>query len=85
MIKYKNYAGVVELVDSVDLGSTARACRFESCCPHQKSPDPDGSGDFFGRQRKTDLWQMSGGQLIAAANTGGSAVFFFIESSDFDN
>ena len=27
---------MVELVDSVDLGSTARACRFESCCPHQK-------------------------------------------------
>ena len=30
------YAGMVELVDSVDLGSTARACRFESCCPHQQ-------------------------------------------------
>ena len=30
----KEYAGMVELVDSVDLGSTARACRFESCCPH---------------------------------------------------
>ena len=29
------YAGMVELVDSVDLGSTASACRFESCCPHQ--------------------------------------------------
>ena len=28
-------AGVVELVDSLDLGSNARACRFESCCPHQ--------------------------------------------------
>ena len=27
---------MVELVDSVDLGSTANACRFESCCPHQK-------------------------------------------------
>ena len=25
---------MVELVDSVDLGSTAKACRFESCCPH---------------------------------------------------
>ena len=30
------YADVVELVDSLDLGSNARACRFESCCPHQK-------------------------------------------------
>ena len=30
------YAGMVELVDSGDLGSPARACRFESCCPHQQ-------------------------------------------------
>ena len=30
---------MVELVDSVDLGSTARACRFESCCPHQEKGD----------------------------------------------
>ncbi len=29
------YADVVELVDSLDLGSNARACRFESCHPHQ--------------------------------------------------
>ena len=28
------YAGVVELVDSLDLGSNAWACRFESCRPH---------------------------------------------------
>ena len=28
-------ADVVELVDSLDLGSNARACRFESCHPHQ--------------------------------------------------
>ena len=33
----KEYADVVELVDSLDLGSNARACRFESCHPHQKS------------------------------------------------
>ena len=31
----ERYAGVVELVDSLDLGSNARACRFESCHPHQ--------------------------------------------------
>ena len=30
------HADVVELVDSLDLGSNARACRFESCHPHQK-------------------------------------------------
>ena len=41
---------MVELVDSVDLGSTARACRFESCCPHQKPPDPIGVGRFLRRQ-----------------------------------
>ena len=29
------YGRVVELVDSLDLGSNARACRFESCRPHQ--------------------------------------------------
>ena len=28
------YADVVELVDSLDLGSNAKACRFESCHPH---------------------------------------------------
>ena len=37
-------AGVVELVDSLDLGSNARACRFESCHPHQKSTP---KGCFF--------------------------------------
>ena len=31
----EEYADVVELVDSLDLGSNARACRFESCHPHQ--------------------------------------------------
>ena len=31
----KIYADVVELVDSLDLGSNAQACRFESCHPHQ--------------------------------------------------
>ena len=27
------YAGVVELADTPDLGSGARACRFKSCYP----------------------------------------------------
>ena len=36
------HAGMVELVDSVDLGSTANACRFESCCPHQRGAPPYG-------------------------------------------
>ena len=38
--KMSPHAGMVELVDSVDLGSTARACRFESCCPHQITKAP---------------------------------------------
>ena len=29
------YAGVVELADTIDLGSIAFACRFKSCHPHQ--------------------------------------------------
>ena len=33
---------MVELVDSVDLGSSAKACRFESCCPHQVKGTPLG-------------------------------------------
>ena len=34
-VRIHPYADVVELVDSLDLGSNARACRFESCHPHQ--------------------------------------------------
>ena len=35
------YAGVVELADTIDLGSIAFACRFKSCHPHQNE-----IGDF---------------------------------------
>ena len=31
----KCYAGVAELADALDLGSSAHACRFKSCHPHQ--------------------------------------------------
>ena len=31
------YADVVELADTPDLGSGARACRFKSCHPHKKA------------------------------------------------
>ena len=41
------HADVVELVDSLDLGSNARACRFESCHPHQISPSPFGAGGYL--------------------------------------
>ena len=37
MIEYLCYADVVELVDSLDLGSNAQACRFESCHPHHQN------------------------------------------------
>ena len=29
---------MVKLADTLDLGSSARACRFKSCHPHQKKP-----------------------------------------------
>ena len=41
------YAGVVELVDSLDLGSNARACRFESCRPHHMTQHPTGCWVLF--------------------------------------
>ena len=30
-------ADMVELADTMDLGSIAKACRFKSCYPHHKS------------------------------------------------
>ena len=30
------YAGVAELADALDLGSSGRPCRFKSCHPHKK-------------------------------------------------
>jgi hypothetical protein len=30
------YADVVELADTLDLGSSGQPCRFDSCHPHQK-------------------------------------------------
>ena len=30
------FAGVAELADALDLGSSGRPCRFKSCCPHEK-------------------------------------------------
>ena len=47
------FAGMVELVDSVDLGSTANACRFESCCPHQKKRARQGSLFWCGSSNGT--------------------------------
>ena len=61
----KEYAGMVELVDSVDLGSTARACRFESCCPHQKTREAFASLVFcYGLGLEPIYIQVSGGHLL---------------------
>ena len=32
-------ADMVELADTMDLGSIAKACRFKSCYPHQRVVD----------------------------------------------
>ena len=56
--KSEVYADVVELVDSLDLGSNAQACRFESCHPHQEDQDPNGVVVFLllgGNRTRTDL------------------------------
>ena len=34
--KINSYAGMVELADTLDLGSSGQPCRFKSCCPYQK-------------------------------------------------
>ena len=60
---------MVELVDSVDLGSTAKACRFESCCPHQRKQHPAwGAALFLQSQRGLEPTPMgqSGGLSPAA-------------------
>ena len=72
---------MVELVDSVDLGSTARACRFESCCPHQIKRRGRSLSFLFGRHRtRTQLnadvrWtsacrQLDGGNSIRGVSRG---------------
>ena len=57
------HAGMVELVDSVDLGSTANACRFESCCPHQNKSVTLWVALLF--------WYRTGLEPILMPNAGG--------------
>ena len=40
-------AGVAELADALDLGSSGFPCRFKSCRPHQKSTSFDRSLSIF--------------------------------------
>ncbi len=62
MLKYNHYAGMVELVDSVDLGSTAKSVQVRVLLPAPKQyypnqifPVGDGFGFFvfFGRFEET--------------------------------
>ena len=34
--KFHHDAGMAELADALDLGSSGRPCRFKSCCPHSR-------------------------------------------------
>ena len=34
------YASMAELADALDLGSSGRPCRFDSCYSHQRSAEP---------------------------------------------
>ena len=36
------YAGVAELADALDLGSSGRPCRFKSCHPQRQKGYPEG-------------------------------------------
>ena len=39
-------AGMVELADTLDLGSSGKPCRFKSCCPHPRN-SVMGPGFFY--------------------------------------
>ena len=36
------FAGMAELADALDSGSSGRPCRFKSCYPHQTEKTPHG-------------------------------------------
>ena|GEM_PF-4245502 len=40
------FAGVAELADALDLGSSSSECRFDSCHPHQNGKQHDISGYY---------------------------------------
>ena len=41
------YAGVVELADTLDLGSNGQPCKFKSCRPYQKEEEAKASSFFL--------------------------------------
>ena len=71
------YADVVELVDSLDLGSNARACRFESCHPHQVKERGISLSLLLhvGAGLEPIKTQQSGGLLRATARRSATIIF----------
>ena len=78
-VKIEVYADVVELVDSLDLGSNARACRFESCHPHQQKAPL--LGCFFVGKEVLDSNPSNSGCPVdiraTSSKTGGIHNFLF--------
>ena len=74
------YAGMVELVDSVDLGSTARACRFESCCPHQIKRRGISLSFLFGQHGTRTHLNASVRWTLAATSSKTGGFFYFLFS-----
>ena len=69
---------MVELVDSVDLGSTARACRFESCCPHQITKAPQRGAFVICKEdrTRTHFYASVRWTLAATSSKTGGYVYF---------
>ena len=69
---------MVELVDSVDLGSTARACRFESCCPHQITKAPQRGAFVICKEdrTRTHFYASVRWTLAATSSKTGGYIYF---------
>ena len=78
MAKYE-YAGMAELADALDLGSSGRPCRFKSCYPqHDKGPRNYHRISFWGFFCSIGKCVLSNKKRSAKDRT--AAVFFVIES-----
>ena len=76
-VKMTPHADVVELVDSLDLGSNARACRFESCHPHQKASRPYcGREAFCAGRTRTHFYASVRWTLAATSSKTGGYLYF---------
>ena len=61
------YAGVAELADALDLGSSGRPCRFKSCCPYFESADHPALFFCVNRSVLSVLFCMEDGIIITNA------------------